>query len=54
MKASTLGPLITGLIVAIIWGYFSDLRDGDTQSFVIRIIIVPLFVLIISKLSEKR
>jgi hypothetical protein len=51
---SALPPIIAGLIISIIWGYFSDLREGDTQVFIIRLIVVPSLLLLFSKMREAR
>lgn len=34
-----------GLLVAIIWGYFSDLKNGDIYSFIGRLFFMPLFMI---------
>ncbi|MDP9726514.1 hypothetical protein J2W44_005626 [Priestia aryabhattai] len=49
---SALPPIIVGLLIASIWGYFADLRDGDVKLFIIRLIVVPLVLLILSKISK--
>ncbi|MBT2756669.1 hypothetical protein J7E71_11955 [Mesobacillus foraminis] len=49
---SALPPIIAGLIILIVWGYFSDLREGETQVFIIRLIVVPSLLLLFSKMRE--
>ncbi|GAJ45659.1 hypothetical protein GT2_51_00050 [Parageobacillus thermoglucosidasius NBRC 107763] len=51
---SALPPIIFGLIISIVWGYFSDLRHGETQMFMIRLIVVPLSILLLSKMREAK
>ncbi|MEK4949485.1 hypothetical protein NST12_03890 [Bacillus sp. FSL W8-1127] len=51
---SILPPLIVGLILSIVWGYFSDLRQGETKAFIIRLIIVPFILILLSKTREAK
>ncbi|MGG1290747.1 hypothetical protein ABE218_05040 [Bacillus smithii] len=51
---SILPPLIVGLILSIVWGYFSDLRHGETKAFIIRLIIVPFILILLSKMREAK
>ncbi|WP_449355576.1 hypothetical protein ACUL41_06885 [Virgibacillus natechei] len=53
MSKSTVQSIVIGLIVAIIWGYFADLKNGEIGWFIGRLIFIPLFVLGISHLSRK-
>lgn len=41
--------LLIAFIIAIIWGYFADLRNGEIYWFFGRVIFIPLFVLILDK-----
>lgn len=44
-----------GLLVAAIWGYFSDLKNEDVYSFVGRLVFIPLFIIALDTLFwEKR
>ncbi|BAC11975.1 hypothetical protein ACFQ4N_17810 [Oceanobacillus iheyensis] len=50
MKKSNINLLIIGVIVAVIWGYFADLKNGELGWFIGRIIFIPSFVLLINNL----
>lgn len=50
MKKSNIKLLITGVLIAIIWGYFADLKNGEIGWFIGRIIFIPSFVLLINNL----
>lgn len=45
--------LSTSVAVAVIWGYFSDLRNGQMGWFVGRLIFVPIFTLAVIHLFQK-
>ena len=46
--------VLLGLIVAAIWGYFADLRNGQVEWFIGRLIFVPLVMVVVQRLlSEK-
>jgi hypothetical protein len=42
--------VLVGLIVAAIWGYFVDLREGQVEWFVGRLVFVPLVIVIVQRL----
>ena len=42
--------VLLGLIVAAVWGYFSDLREGQVGWFVGRLIFIPLFIVAVQRL----
>ncbi|GAQ17604.1 RND transporter [Oceanobacillus picturae] len=48
MNSSIIQSLAIGLAIAVIWGYFADLRNGEVGWFIGRLIFMPLFVLLIS------
>lgn len=37
--------LVSGFTVAAIWGYFSDLQNGQTEWFIGRLVFTPLLCL---------
>ncbi|TCP65645.1 hypothetical protein [Baia soyae] len=54
---SVLQAFLAGLIIAAVWGYFTDLRHGNTTGFLIKIIIIPIgfvFVEMIQMLISKK
>lgn len=44
MKKKHLYYMFGGLLVAVVWGYFSDLKNGDIYWFIGRLIFMPLFM----------
>ena len=46
-KKKHLYYMVGGVLVAIIWGYFSDLKRGDIYSFIGRLFFIPLFIVFI-------
>ena len=42
--------VLVGLMIAAIWGYFSDLRQGQVEWFVGRLVFVPLVVVVVQRL----
>ena len=42
--------VLIGLVVAAIWGYFIDLRNGQVEWFVGRLIFVPLVIVVVQRL----
>ena len=44
-----------GLLVAVVWGYFRDLKNGDIYWFIGRLFFIPLFIVFLDILVwEKR
>ena len=43
-----------GLLVAAVWGYFSDLKNGNVYSFVGRLVFIPLFIIALDVLFGKK
>lgn len=54
MMKTILPPLIIGIIIASIWGYFSDLKNGDTTTFTIRILVVPTLLVLLTIIKEAK
>ena len=44
MKKKHIYYMLGGLLIAVIWGYFSDLRNGDIYWFIGRLFFMPLFI----------
>ncbi|SDJ09032.1 hypothetical protein SAMN04490247_0671 [Salimicrobium halophilum] len=44
--------ILVGLAIAIVWGYFADLRNGEIGWFIGRLIFMPLFLLFTRNLSR--
>jgi hypothetical protein len=42
------------LLIAAVWGYFADLRNGEIGWFVGRLIFIPLFVELVPLLWKRR
>jgi hypothetical protein len=53
MQKKYLTAFCYSFLVALIWGYFSDLRHGEIAWFVGRLIFVPAFTLITYSLFFK-
>ncbi|WP_169824080.1 hypothetical protein [Anaerobacillus alkalidiazotrophicus] len=49
MNKQTIYFLIT-LVIAIIWGYFADLKNGEVGWFIGRLLFMSFFVIFVSKL----
>ena len=46
--------IIIGLLIAIISGYFRDLREGQIGFFLGRLVITPIFLIAFKKFSEEQ
>lgn len=53
MRKKYLKTYLISLLIAIVWGYFSDLRHGEVASFIGRLIFVPIFTVILYSLLFK-
>jgi len=42
--------IILGLVVAAVWGYFSDLRNDQLGWFIGRLVFVPLVLVVVQRL----
>lgn len=49
-----LGLMLLALVIAGIWGYFSDLRNGQVEWFVLRLALCVGIVLIWSILNRQK
>ena len=45
--------IAVGIVVAVVWGYFSDLRNGEIGWFIGRLVFIPLFIYFGGKVAEK-
>ena len=36
--------MLGGIVIAAVWGYFSDLKNGDIYWFIGRLFFMPLFI----------
>ncbi|MDQ0418492.1 F0F1-type ATP synthase assembly protein I [Croceifilum oryzae] len=48
---SVLTSFIAGLIIAVVWGYFVDLRNGNITGFLIKVIGFPLALVFFDRMQ---
>lgn len=53
MNKKYLKTYLISLLIAIIWGYFSDLRHGEVAWFIARLIFVPILTVVLDSLLFK-
>ena len=49
-----LPAIILGLIIAAVWGYFSDLRNDQLGWFIGRLVFVPVVLVVVQRLFASR
>jgi hypothetical protein len=54
IAGSRISSLIIAALVAAVWGYFADLRNGEYVSFAVRIAFVVVTVAIVDRLLLAR
>lgn len=52
MEKATFQSLLIGFIIGVVWGYFADLRYGDVNGFIERIIFILIFVFLVRFLMD--